>query len=885
MQHIGAVLSAPWVGAFIWTLVASCMRTESTRRGVRLSNLPARSVSEQVAALEKLLDDGVDALVMKPMASKDPALLAVLHRAQAADVPVITLDSFIEHDAVVCTVGSDNETALALVAEYVFARLGGRGKVAYFQGDERLPAGAVRNAAFRRLLPRHPGIELVHEAMLDWITPMSRQGHGAELTRALLAQHPGLDALITASDEAALGAIDALAEAGLAGRILVSGFDALPEALLRIHDGSLAATIRQMPQRIAEKALEVALATLDGRSVPRVARIDTELITADNMMDTALGSLRLVPGLIYDLSENHNLQRTLQQSVIDKQAAILRTVVAVSNTVGRMREPQEMKQQVERLLCEQFGLQQAAVMEANEADEASPSTSSASGSELVLPLKTAERDLGVLHLRSERPKAFDVETVAVLEAIAHQVAIALANAHLYAETIRLTRSELRESQAKLAHAERAEYLSLHDALTGLPNRRLFNRLLDQAISQSLRYHRKLAVMFLDLDHFKQINDTLGHEAGDTLLQQAAERLKGCLRESDTVARLGGDEFVVLLPELADPSHPATVAQKLIASVAKPFTLIGHEFRVTGSVGISVYPEDGTDERTLTKNADIAMYHAKKEGKNNFQFYSPRLNTHSLERVSLESSLRRALERQEFRLHYQAKRDTGSDRVTGMEVLLRWQHPDLGLVAPLRFLAVAEETGLIVPLGKWVLRTACRQNVEWQAQGLPKLVVSVNLTPRQFTDATLVADVRALLTDTGMDSDLLELEITEKTLMQDNERTLRILKALKSEGVRIAIDDFGTGYSSLSTLKQFPLDTIKIDRSFIRGVSGAADDRNVAEAIIAMGRTLSLTIVAQGVETREQADFLRQHACDEFQGFYFNAPVPPEQFAAVLKMQA
>jgi diguanylate cyclase (GGDEF)-like protein len=881
MRHIGAVLSAPWMGAFIWTLVGSCLSAQAKRRGLHLSSVTARTVAEQAAAVNRLLDDRVDALVIKPMAAGDPEVTEALRRAQAAGVPAITLDSVIDHPAVVCTVGSDNEQAIARVAEHVFERLGGRGKVAYFQGDQRLPSGASRNASFHRLLPRHPGIELVHEAMLDWVTPMSRQVQGAELMRAALAQHPGLDALIAASDEAALGAIDAIAEAGLRGRMVVSGFDALPEALLRLRDGSLEATMRQMPQRIAERALEVAQAALDGGSVPRLAHVEAELITADNMIDATLGALSLVPGLIYDLSENHTLQRELQQAVIDRQGAILRTVLAVSNAVGRLREPQEMKRQVARLLCEQFDLRHAAVLGPDVAREAvTPAVS-----ELMLPLKTAERELGALLLQSDRPKAFDAETAAVLEAIAHQLAIALANADLYAETLRLAQSELRESRARLAHAERAEYLSLHDALTGLPNRRLFNRLLDQAIGQSLRYHRRLAVMFIDLDHFKQINDTLGHEAGDTLLQQAAERLKGCLRESDTVARLGGDEFVVLLPELIDDVHAVTVAEKLIAAVAKPFTLIGHEFRVTGSVGISVYPEDGSDEQTLTKNADIAMYHAKKEGKNNYQFYSPRLNTHSLERLSLEAALRRALARHEFRLHYQAKRDTDSDRITGMEVLLRWQHPDLGLLAPLRFLPVAEETGLIVPLGRWVLRAACRQNMEWQSQGLAKLVVSVNLTPRQFNDDSLVSDIRALLAETGMASELLELEISEKMLIQDNERTLRILKALKAEGVRIAIDDFGTGYSSLSTLKQFPLDTIKIDRSFIRGVADTPGDRHVTEAIIAMGRTLSLTIVAQGVETRDQADFLRQNACQECQGFYFNAPVPPEQFAAVLRMQA
>jgi diguanylate cyclase (GGDEF)-like protein len=448
----------------------------------------------------------------------------------------------------------------------------------------------------------------------------------------------------------------------------------------------------------------------------------------------------------------------------------------------------------------------------------------------------------------------------------------------------LAQSRRRNVEEQVAHAERVEYLAYHDALTGLPNRSLFSKVLAQCIAEAQRYDRRLAVLFLDLDRFKHINDTLGHEAGDQLLQTVAERLRSALRESDTVARLGGDEFVVLLPSMDDEKFIAAVAQKILSAVARPFMLAGQEFRVTASVGISTFPRDGLDEQTLKKNADIAMYQAKAEGKNNFQFYSERLNTESLERLTLESSLRNALERDEFELHYQAKRDIRSNQITGMEALLRWQHPDLGVVAPMQFIPVADETGLIIAIGKWVLTTACRQNVEWQRKGMPKLVIAVNLTPRQFNDERLVDDVARILRDTGMEPRLLELEISEGMLMQNVERTLQTLTALKAVGVRIAIDDFGLGYSSLSELQNFPLDTVKIDRSFIRDVTGQAEDRALAEAIIAVGHSLSLTVVAQGVETREQADFLREHACDELQGFYFNRPVPATGFAEQVESQ-
>jgi diguanylate cyclase (GGDEF)-like protein len=448
----------------------------------------------------------------------------------------------------------------------------------------------------------------------------------------------------------------------------------------------------------------------------------------------------------------------------------------------------------------------------------------------------------------------------------------------------LARSRASETEAKLKHARRVEYLAYYDGLTALPNRSLFNKLLSQAISQAQRHHRQLAVAFIDLDRFKQINDTLGHDAGDELLIQVASRLKGCLRDGDAVARLGGDEFVVLLTELVEEKYAATVAQKIITVIAKPFVLLGQDFRITASIGISTYPTDGLDEQTLTKTADIAMYQAKEDGKNQFQFYSEALNANSLERLTFESSLRHALERNEFRLEYQAKREIVHGQITGMEALLRWQHPDLGLVAPMQFIPVAEETGLIVPIGKWVLQTACLQNVAWQKQGLPRLSIAVNLSARQFSDEHLLRDITAILESTHMEACLLELEIHESLLIRNIERTLRILTQLKALGVRIAIDDFGAGYSSLATLQRFPLDTIKIDRSFIRDIGSHAADSSLAKAIIEMGKNLSLTVVAQGVETKEQAEFLRAHACDELQGFYFNKPLSAQKSTELLRAQ-
>jgi diguanylate cyclase (GGDEF)-like protein len=449
--------------------------------------------------------------------------------------------------------------------------------------------------------------------------------------------------------------------------------------------------------------------------------------------------------------------------------------------------------------------------------------------------------------------------------------------------IALKRRQL--AQAQLTQAEHNQYLAYHDGLTALPNRSLFSELLGQGIHLALRNNRQLALLFLDLDRFKHINDTLGHEAGDQLLQEAALRLKACLRDSDTVARLGGDEFVVLLPELLEDRYVATVARKILAALARPFILQDQEFRVTASVGISIYPQDGLDEQTLTNNADVAMYHAKEQGRNNFKFYSEQLNADSRERLTLESGLRHALERHELQLHYQARRDIHSGLITGMEALLRWQHPELGTLAPLQFLPLAEETGLILPIGKWVIRTACLQNMAWQKQGLPPVSMAVNLSPRQFEDEDLLPDLTAILADSGMDAQLLELEVSEALLMRDIDTKLRILAGLKDIGVRIAIDDFGNSYALLAALRQFPLDTIKLDRAFIRNLTSVSEDKALTRAVIALGRTLSPIVVVQGVETKEQADFLRRYAAGEFQGFYLNRPMPADQMAELLQAQA
>jgi diguanylate cyclase (GGDEF)-like protein len=433
-----------------------------------------------------------------------------------------------------------------------------------------------------------------------------------------------------------------------------------------------------------------------------------------------------------------------------------------------------------------------------------------------------------------------------------------------------------------ASMEEVQYLATHDTLTGLPNRSMFSQRLNYAIQAAQRYQRQFAVLFMDLDRFKIINDTLGHEAGDQLLQEIAARLTQSLRAVDTVGRLGGDEFVILIEEVSDSNQVAAVAHKILTSVIKPITLKGQESRITASIGISMFPKDAEDEQTLMKNADIAMYLAKEEGKNNYQFYSQDIQSKSLQHLSIETNLRFALERNELSLHYQAKVDFKTNVIKGVEALLRWQNPYLGSVTPTQFIPVAEESGLIIPIGRWVLKTACAQNVAWQKQGLPAVCMSVNLSRRQLMDENLIDDIRTALNDSGMASNLLELDITEGMVMHNPALIISILTKIKSMGVRLAIDDFGTGYSSLAQIKNFPIDTLKVDRSFIRSIPKDTEYRAITEAIIAMGKTLGLNVVAEGVETVEQMNFLKEHSCDEMQGFYFSKPIMPEQFADLLR---
>jgi diguanylate cyclase (GGDEF)-like protein len=429
--------------------------------------------------------------------------------------------------------------------------------------------------------------------------------------------------------------------------------------------------------------------------------------------------------------------------------------------------------------------------------------------------------------------------------------------------------------------ERIRWLAMHDGLSGLPNRSMFGHILAHAIEAAKRHERGFALLFIDLDRFKTINDSLGHEAGDQLLCEVASRLKGSLRASDVVARLAGDEFVALLDETDTATAAAEVARKLLSALVQPLRLGAHELRVTASIGIARYPQDGGDEATLLKNADLAMYLAKEAGKNTFQHYDAASRTAAMQRLSIEQQLRQALERREFTLHFQAKLDLASDCIVGVEALLRWQNSELGAVAPAQFIPIAEETGLIVAIGRWVLHEACAQSMLWQREGLPPVAMAVNLSPRQFADPQLLDDIAAVLAETGLPPQLLELEITEGMIMNDTERTIALLSQIKALGVSLAIDDFGTGYSSLAQLKRFPIDTLKVDRSFVRDITSNADDKAITEAIIMLGRKLSLTVVAEGVESRDQMTLLREQGCDQMQGYHFSKPLVPEQFAALM----
>jgi diguanylate cyclase (GGDEF)-like protein len=445
----------------------------------------------------------------------------------------------------------------------------------------------------------------------------------------------------------------------------------------------------------------------------------------------------------------------------------------------------------------------------------------------------------------------------------------------------------------LDKVQQVRSLAYYDSLTKLPNRILFKEHLNKALSLSQRKNRMIAVMFLDLDNFKRINDTYGHSVGDALLMSVAERLKSTLRIHDrdllseareqdvVIGRFGGDEFTLMLTEIDDPQHVARVAQRLLQAFGNPFILDGQEVSAAASIGISLCPVDGATADTLLKNADAAMFHAKDSGRSSYQFYSQSMNEMSSKKLLLENDLRKALGKGEFRLFYQPKVNGCTKAVTGAEALLRWQHPSRGLLSAAEFVPIAEETGLIRPIGEWVLRTACQQIVAWQKAGLPAVPVAVNLSSVQFRQQNLHQLISQILCDTMLDPHYLELEITESMIMQNEEKADEALREIRALGCRISIDDFGTGYSSLSRLKRFTLDALKVDRSFVTDLTNNPDDRAIAKAIIAMAHSLELKVIAEGVETEQQFQFLTDQGCDEIQGYLFGIPMPGEEFALLL----
>ncbi len=426
------------------------------------------------------------------------------------------------------------------------------------------------------------------------------------------------------------------------------------------------------------------------------------------------------------------------------------------------------------------------------------------------------------------------------------------------------------------------HLAHHDALTDLPNRILLQDRLSQAIELAHRQGKQLAVMFMDLDQFKHINDSLGHTVGDQLLQSVAQRLLDCVRQSDTVSRQGGDEFVLLLPFIEHSGDVALSAQKMLTALAEPHHIDLHDLHINASIGISIYPDDGQDAETLLKNADAAMYHAKENGRNHYKFFKPEMNARAVERQATEAGLRRALEGQEFVLHYQPKINLHSGTIVGVEALIRWQHPERGLLLPAQFVPVAEDCGLILPIGRWVLRETCLQALAWLQAGLPPITVAVNTSALELLNNDFLENIRATLVATGLEPHYLQLELTESVLMRDAESANSVLHALADMGVKLAIDDFGTGYSSLAYLKQFPIDTLKIDQSFVSDVTSNPNDAIIVSTVISMGKSLKQHIIAEGVETPEQYAFLLAQHCDEGQGYYFSRPLESVAFATLLK---
>jgi diguanylate cyclase (GGDEF)-like protein/PAS domain S-box-containing protein len=495
------------------------------------------------------------------------------------------------------------------------------------------------------------------------------------------------------------------------------------------------------------------------------------------------------------------------------------------------------------------------------ASEAAPA------SVMALPLTAGSEAIGALTVHAATPNAFTADERTIMERLAGNLAYGIA--------------ALQADAARKRYEQQLEYSANYDALTGLANRNLLSDRLRLAIANAARSGRMVGVLLQDLDNFKVINDSLGHDAGDALLKVVAERMRSVVRETDTVARLGGDEFVIVLPDMENCNEAMVVASKLLGELSQPFTVEQQQVYVSASIGVSLFPRDGEQEQTLLKNVDLAMYRAKREGRNTVRFFTEELNAHNRARHKLETALHHALEHAQFDLLYQPKVNFHTGAITGLEALVRWNHPTLGLIAPSEFIPLAEETGLIVELGAWVIRTACRQGRAWQAIAGAPVNMAVNLSARQLDPDQLIELVADALRDSGLAAQHLELELTETAIMPDAVEAIGILSDLKCLGVRLSLDDFGTGYSSLNYLRRFPLDSIKIDRSFIAGVGESGNDRAIVKTIVALASNLNMNVIAEGVETQVQADFLALHGCCEMQGFYFAWPLAAPQVAQLL----
>jgi diguanylate cyclase (GGDEF)-like protein/PAS domain S-box-containing protein len=839
---------------YIWSLIGQTIQDEAKKLGIKTTIWGSPNVADQLLAIDTLVKQGIDALIISPIISNCPDFIPLLAKAKEKNIPIMLIGSEIDGVDFLPLVWSDHYGGQAQITQLVFEHVGRTGRVAYIRGRQGLAAHSLRTKAFHDVLQRYTGVELVFEDKHD--PKLSFEDCGRNLTRQILAKAPDVNAIVTSVDRIAMGVLDVLKQQRLSGRIAVTGFDGIPHAFHAVHEGTLLGTVAQRGHELAKQALADTLKLVRGEAIAPKTLLPVQVITRGNVVGPALEAFRYLPGVLDQLAEDSKVRREL---------------------IDSLRSSEERFRSLVELSSDWYWEQDVNFrFVSNEGANARFLNPMLGKTLWELPNTGVMETQWQAHrsLLDKHEPFYDFEFQHV-DADGKPCYISLSGRPVFDShgSFKCYRGVGKDITERRKSADKIQNLAYYDVLTSLPNRSYFTQQINHALVVSKRHERKFAILFIDLDRFKTINDALGHEAGDQLLQEVGKRLKACLRAGDMVARFGGDEFVVLLEEIKEPQHAATVARKILASVAQSLWIGNYEHQVTASVGIAIYPDDGTDQQTLMKHADVAMYLAKDQGKNNFQFYSNTTNMHSHERLAMESSLRHALQHDEFLLHYQPKIDLRTNEITGMEALLRWQRPGAELVPPAQFIPLAEETGLIVPIGKWVIRTACVQIVAWQQRGLGGFPVAVNLSPRQFFDERLVTDVSEIIRETGVNPTLLEFEITESMVMYKTDKAIALLAALKAMGIRLAIDDFGTGYSSFALLKRFPIDTIKIDRSFIKDIPRDTEDGALTNAIISMGKAIKLKVIAEGVERKEQLVYLQKHACDEMQGFYFSKPVP------------